>query len=169
MDQARGKGADKALAAGVVLLGNPFVERTRVGEILFDLRPQRALVEISGGMARRVGHHFARQNMRRAHPVDAFLHDVVLGIYDPLAGFDQEIDDLGQRHIEQRRQFGARVDDAVHRDERRGEGHPQIARALGDVMPGQQFAAHEERRGNDRFRFCGPRQFSQLVHATPRT
>ena len=66
----------------------------------------------------------------------------------PLAGLDEEIDDLRQRDVEQRRHLGARMHHPVQVDPRRGESDAQVARAVHGVLALDQFAAQEERRGN---------------------
>ena len=137
------------------------IERARIGEVLLDFGHELALVEVARGVHRLVGDDFARQHVRGAHPLDTFLHEHVVRIADAFAGFDQEIDDLGQRHVEERRHFGAGVDHAVEIEFRRCEAHAQIAGAVDHVLPFDQFAAQEEG--------CGNSGFGLVHHATPRT
>lgn len=44
---------------------------------------------------------------------------------------DQEVDDLRQRHVEQRRSLGAWMHDSIQIEPGRGEQHLQIARTVG--------------------------------------
>ena len=76
----------------------------------------------------------------------------LFGSHHPLAGLDQEVDDLGQRHVEQRRHFGARMHDAFEVDLRRREIDAEVARAMHGIAAFDQLAASEERRGLDRAR-----------------
>jgi hypothetical protein len=149
MDQPRRKGADEAFATGEILLWHPFVERAWIGEILLDLSHQLAPVEIARRIKRLVGDHVTRQDVRRTHAINAFGHELVLGIADAFAREDEEIDDLRQRHVEQRRHFGARRDKPVERDSGRGEGDAQVTRTLRHIAALKQFAAQEEGGGDD--------------------
>ena len=77
--------------------GHPAVERPGIGEVLLELRREDALVEIGDGVLADRFEHAARQDVRRGHAVEAFLHVLVVGRHQPLAGLDQEVDDLRQR------------------------------------------------------------------------
>jgi hypothetical protein len=105
---------------------------------------------------------------RAAHPVDAFLHDFVAGIAQPLASFDQEVDDFGGGHVQQRRHLRTRMHRLVEIEPGRREGDAQIARAVGLVRSEHGFAAQEEGGGDDRVGGRGG-QFGLQVHATPLT
>src|SRR3546814_10467835 len=48
---------------------------------------------------------------------EAFLHVRIVGGEHALTGLDQKIDDLGERHIEQRRHFAAWMHGPVQRSE----------------------------------------------------
>ena len=48
----------------------------------------------------------------------------------PLAGLDEEVDDLRERDVEQRRHLGARMHHPVEVDPRRREGDAEVARAV---------------------------------------
>ena len=87
----------------------------------------------------------------------------------PLPGLDQEIDDLADRHVEQRRQFGSRRDQRIEVDLRRREIDAQVARTMAHRPALDQSAAHEMIDA-DRFgrRFDRGRLFKH-AHATPRT
>ena len=117
-------------------------------------------------MARGVLDHGAWQDMGSAHPLDAFLHVVVVLRHEPLPGLDEKVDNLGKRHVQQRRHFRARRDRPVERDARRGEGDAKITRGLDHVGAVQHFAAQEKRGRDEGFVGAG---FAQVVHATPRT
>src|SRR5260370_35067524 len=107
MEQARCGGADQTAAAGVVLVWNPTVQRLGIGEVLFHHGVEETLVEIRGCTLDLVLQHAARQDMSGAHSIDAALHESVVRIGDPLAGLDQEVNDLRKRNVEQRRSYGA--------------------------------------------------------------
>jgi hypothetical protein len=95
VDQPRREGPNEALAAGEILLRHPFVQRARIREVLLDLGHQPLPVERHRRIVRLIGDDLTRQDMRAAHPVDAFLENFVPWIANPLAGLDQEVDDLG--------------------------------------------------------------------------
>ena len=163
MDQPRRVGAHEALAPGKVLFRHPFIERARIGKILRDDGLQRLPVEVVTGIFGLLRDHFAREDMGRAHPVDAFAHERIVRVADALAQFGEESDDLGQRHVEQRRHGGPWRDYTAQRDLRRRKADPEVARTLDLIIAFHQFAADEERRRNSVF------DFRDNAHDTPRT
>src|SRR3546814_17094303 len=81
---------------------------------------------------------------------EAFLHVRIVGGEHALTGLDQKIDDLGERHIEQRRHFAAWRHGPVQIDRRRRDRHAEIARELLRVADLDGFVAQEARGGDDR-------------------
>jgi hypothetical protein len=145
MDQPGGEGAHETLAAGEILLRNPAVERARVWKILLDLGHQNILIEVGNGMFRRILHNAARENMRRCHAVETFLHIGIVRGQHLLPGLDQKIDNLSKRHVKQRRDFRARMHDFVQVDPGCRKGNAQIARLMRRVTAFDDHAACKNR------------------------
>src|SRR3546814_20546814 len=97
----------------------------------------------------------------------------MVGSEHALTGRDKKIDDLGWRHIEQRRNFAAGMNGPVQVNRRRRERHAEIARAVLRVAALDGFAAQEERRGDDRLVVLDggahdtPRTYASTVPAQP--
>ena len=151
MDEARGKGADETAAALVVGMRDPFVERLGVGEVLRDDFLQHLFVEVVRSMQHLVLDHRARREADFGHAVNAGLDMFIVRIAHPLSGFDEEVDDLGERSVEQRRKLGARVNERVEIELWRSKADPEIARALDQIRAFDHLAANEEGR---RIGFC---------------
>ena len=115
-------------------------------------------------------HHLARQDVGGGGPLEALLHVLVVGREQALAGLDQEVDDLGRGHVEQRRHLAARVNGLVEIEPGGRERDPQVARAVGLLGALDQAAAIEERGGNDRLgRNFRRAWIRQGAHDTPLT
>ena len=69
----------------------------------------------------------------------------VLAIGQPLAGLDEEIDDLRRADAQQRRQLGARMDQGIEIEPGGGEVDPEIAAALDQIAAFDDAALDEER------------------------
>ena len=77
---------------------------------------------------------------------DEFQRFLKIGIavgVEPLAHFDEKVDDLRQLHVEQRRHLRARRDERVEIDRRRREIDAEIARGVAHGIAGHELAANE--------------------------
>ena len=146
MDEARRKGADEAAAALVIGMRHPFIERLGVGEVLFNDFVQHLFVEVVGSVQHLVFDHAARGETDLGHPVDTGLDVFVVRVAHPLAGLDQEVDDFGERGVEQGRQLCARADQGVEIELRGGKADSEIARTLDLICAFDDLAANEEGR-----------------------
>lgn len=71
-------------------------------------------------------HHTPRKRVGGGDEVAALLHVRVLVECQVLAGLDEEVDDLSQWNVEQRRQSSARRDEVIQIDWRSGEVDAQV-------------------------------------------
>ena len=168
VDEARGKGAHSTDASRWILDGGPAVEAVTTN-LLFDLELERRAVE-----------HAAERTVRgvedaRAEGIDCDArlerpgHVFVLGRVQMLAELDEEVDDLGDGHVERRSGFDSWPDELIE-----VEGRSEEARVLGSAARcghGDRASLYEVRYGErDRGRFEGahamlPRTNASMVPA----
>ncbi|WP_375293413.1 hypothetical protein [Novosphingobium sp. G106] len=91
--------------------------------------------------------HLARGEADLGHAVDAGLDVLVVRIAHALTGLDEEVDDFGERRVEQRRQLGARMDQRVEVELRGDEADAEVARTMRLVGALDHLAADEEGGG----------------------
>ena len=153
----------------MVGMRNPLVERFGIGEVLLEHFGQHAPVEIVGCVKHLMLDHAARSEADFGHALNAGIDMWVLAVGQPLAGLDEEVDDLSCLDVEQRRQIGARMNHGIEIKLWRGEIDPEIAAALDQVCAFDHPALDKERR---RIGFSIPgagraAEIGQCIHRLP--
>jgi hypothetical protein len=148
VDQARRKGADRALAAMDIAALDPLVQAARIGEVLLHHLVQQVLAQILAHHPELVLHDPAREHVGLRRQIETGLEIRVPGDLQTLTAGDEEIDDVGEFHVEQRPRLRTRRDRGVEIDPGAEEIHAQIAGFVAGLGAFDKDAAHKEGRGD---------------------
>ena len=106
-----------------------------------------------------------RQRSRGGDALEALPEMGVPVEREALSRLDQEVDDLGELHVEQRRQLRARRDERVEIERGRREVGPEVPGAVEHLAPFDQGSPDEKGRRRGRRAHARPRTYASMLPA----